>query len=527
MEEILPDMPKGLHNITKNKFKKLLSKSSLKLNPSSYMIKCDKNKKTKSDVLNELRFYYDIYFNVFKINKPKDSCPENFQIYFSDESKKAVYEKYDFYVYSLVWNPTYCRKLGKDCNNILKQNRTNILMIHGLWPSYKNGIIPQDCNLLEDIEINISNQILLNNLKNYWIGIGMENEEFWKYEYNKHGYCYIQRIKEDPIKNYYLYFQKTIDIYNKYNLNNLLKEMYPKGSEEQKLNRTYLSKNLDKKFGINTYALNCLNINERYYLYEIKLKLDLNFDFTNEGKTSNNCPEEFFAEFFEVEGPKKQHEGFMETYDIYIFSIIWLGTTCKIKGEQCLKKFKNVKKNTFTIHGLWPNYKNGTLPDWCNGKNDKEIKIKDKSLLDFMKKYYPSGYHSNEYFWGHEYNKHGYCYNQRNKINIDDYEKYFEKAKELYTKFDFENILINIYKNKIEPGDKIINRRDIEKQLDSIGITKDTYKIVCTNITNEKNVTSPHLLEIRIRFDLNFNLLKNETDVTEFDCPFLFKAFFL
>ena len=64
MEEILPDTPKGLHNITKDKFKKFLSESSNKINPSTYSLRCTRDNKKKTDVLNEIRFYYDLNLNM-------------------------------------------------------------------------------------------------------------------------------------------------------------------------------------------------------------------------------------------------------------------------------------------------------------------------------------------------------------------------------------------------------------------------------------------------------------------------------
>ena len=55
----------------------------------------------------------------------------------------------------------------------------------------------------------------------------------------------------------------------------------------------------------------------------------------------------------------------------------------------------------WTIHGLWPNYKNGTIPGWCNGDNDIDINIKNQSLYDYMKIYWPGLFRTNEGFWGH------------------------------------------------------------------------------------------------------------------------------
>ena len=70
-----------------------------------------------------------------------------------------------------------------------------------------------------------------------------------------------------------------------------------------------------------------------------------------------------------------------------------------MEGEQCYENIEVVPKNIFTMHGLWPNFRNGTIADWCNGKNDIEIEIYDKSLLEFMNTHYVLGYHTNAYFW--------------------------------------------------------------------------------------------------------------------------------
>ena len=527
MEEILPDMPKGLHNITKSKLNQFILNSSVKLNSSSYSLYCSRNDTKKTDVLFEIRINYDLNMNIIDDIKSSDNCPENFQMYFSDETKKPLYEKYEFYVLSLLWNPSTCKIKGKECYKRVKEKELNILMMHGLWPSYKNGRIPQWCNVGEDIEVKDFPEDLEINMTNYWISTYTTNEDFWIHEYNRHGYCYTQRIGQN-VTNYNFYFQKSLDLYNMYDVKNLLKEFFPGiFPGERRLNSTYIKQKLDEKFGRDTYTLTCITYDNKYYLNEIKLKLDLEFNLTRNGKTGDNCPEEIYTEFIEVEGPQKQAEGFYETYDMYFFTILWLGTTCHMKGPQCYENIEVVPKNIFTLHGLWPNYRNGTLPDWCNGKNDIEIEIHDEELAEFMNTRYVSGYHTNPYFWGHEYNKHGYCYNQRNDLDPQNYEIYFKIVKDLFVKYDFANIFLDIYKDKIEPGDMEINRNEVQKYFENKGFSKNTYLLVCTNITNNSTAVNPHLLEIRIRFDLDMNLLKNETDISEFDCPELFYAQFL
>ena len=98
----------------------------------------------------------------------------------------------------------------------------------------------------------------------------------------------------------------------------------------------------------------------------------------------------------------------------------------------------------------------------------------------------------------------------------------------MFLQYDFDNIFNNMYKDRIEPGDMEINRKEVENYFNSKGFAKDIYVIVCTNIT-DTNITkvNPHLYEIRIKFDMEFNILKSETDVSGFDCPEIFYAQFL
>ena len=211
---------------------------------------------------------------------------------------------------------------------------------------------------------------------------------------------------------------------------------------------------------------------------------------------------------------------------MYYFTILWLPTTCLDKGEECKERIKKLPKNQFTVHGLWPSYQNGSETHWCNVDNDIEIEIKDEELLDFMNKYYPGSYLSNEFIWGHEYNIHGYCYNQRNGLETNEYEYYFNKIKELYEQFNLGNMLVELYGDNIK-GNKEINRNEIQDYLENKKFNKDTYLLVCTNITYENNSVYTYLLEIRIRLDLKFETIGNETDVSEFDCPQKFYVYFL
>ena len=94
----------------------------------------------------------------------------------------------------------------------------------------------------------------------------------------------------------------------------------------------------------------------------------------------------------------------------------------------------------------------------------------------------------------------------------------------------FENLFSDYFNKEgieIEVGDMAINRTKFEKFWEEKGMNKYNYLIVCTKITNNETVNNPHISEIRIRYDMNFKLLSNETDKSEFDCPEIFYAQFL
>ena len=73
----------------------------------------------------------------------------------------------------------------------------------------------------------------------------------------------------------------------------------------------------------------------------------------------------------------------------------------------------------WSIHGLWPQIDKTTYPKFCR-KVEFNIK-KIKPLQDDLYKYWYSNKGTDEYFWKHEYEKHGSC--NYNKFSEYDYFK--------------------------------------------------------------------------------------------------------
>lgn len=61
-------------------------------------------------------------------------------------AQRDIPGKFDFYVLSLSWSPTYCEDQGRDADRDPQCSRARpyAFVVHGLWPQYERGF-PEDC----------------------------------------------------------------------------------------------------------------------------------------------------------------------------------------------------------------------------------------------------------------------------------------------------------------------------------------------------------------------------------------------
>ncbi|XP_019166777.1 PREDICTED: ribonuclease 2-like [Ipomoea nil] len=104
-------------------------------------------------------------------------------------------------------------------------------------------------------------------------------------------------------------------------------------------------------------------------------------------------------------------------FDFFKLSLLWPGTECR-HTRRCCSANACCRSNSpteFTIHGLWPDYNDGTWPACCKGSQYDEREI--STLASAMTKYWPTYqcgssstcHHSKGSFWAHEWEKHGTC----------------------------------------------------------------------------------------------------------------------
>ncbi|KAH7515952.1 hypothetical protein FEM48_Zijuj10G0082900 [Ziziphus jujuba var. spinosa] len=99
-----------------------------------------------------------------------------------------------------------------------------------------------------------------------------------------------------------------------------------------------------------------------------------------------------------------------QDFDFFYFVQQWPGSYCDTK-QSCCYPTTGKPGADFGIHGLWPNYNDGTYPSNCDPSNPfDQSQISD--LISSLQKNWPtlacpSG--NGTAFWSHEWDKHGTC----------------------------------------------------------------------------------------------------------------------
>lgn len=146
--------------------------------------------------------------------------------------------------------------------------------------------------------------------------------------------------------------------------------------------------------------------------------------------------------------PKRLYEqnGRSREFDYFVLSLEWPGTVCKNTKHCCATNAccHGISSSLhFTIHGLWPDYNDGSWPQCCNGPSFDENKI--ASLRGELERDWPSLSCSSPSdchgkrgsFWEHEWEKHGTCAYPV----IRDECGYFSTTLQLYSKYNILDIL--------------------------------------------------------------------------------------
>ncbi|XP_030543189.1 ribonuclease 3-like [Rhodamnia argentea] len=152
-----------------------------------------------------------------------------------------------------------------------------------------------------------------------------------------------------------------------------------------------------------------------------------------------------------------------DDFDFFYFVQQWPGSYCDTNRKCCYPKTGKPAAD-FSIHGLWPNFNDGSYPSNCNPENAFE-KSEISDLIGSLEKNWPSlscPSSDDTKFWTHEWEKHGTC----SESELDQHE-YFEAALKLKQKV---NLLQSLENAGIKPNNEFYSIESVKEAIkDSIG----------------------------------------------------------
>ncbi|KAI3950937.1 hypothetical protein MKW92_008159 [Papaver armeniacum] len=130
---------------------------------------------------------------------------------------------------------------------------------------------------------------------------------------------------------------------------------------------------------------------------------------------------------------------FSQDFDYFYFVQSWPGSYCDTRRGCCFPTTGKPKAD-FGIHGLWPEYNDGSYPSNCDPDSFFDPSVVSDLKEDLQRNWptlaCPSG--DGNAFWGHEWNKHGTC--SESSLNQH---AYFASALNLKRKINLLRILTN------------------------------------------------------------------------------------
>ncbi|GAB2280270.1 hypothetical protein Dimus_014912 [Dionaea muscipula] len=147
-------------------------------------------------------------------------------------------------------------------------------------------------------------------------------------------------------------------------------------------------------------------------------------------------------------------------FDFFFFVQQWAGAYCDTRGHHCCYPKSGKPAADFSIHGLWPNFADGSYPSNCDRSNSYDQSV-IQDLESRLEREWPSfscPSSNGKTFWSHEWNKHGTC----SESNLDQY-SYFKAALDLKDK---TNLLGALQNAGIEPNDGWYKLEDIKQAIE-------------------------------------------------------------
>jgi ribonuclease I len=146
----------------------------------------------------------------------------------------------------------------------------------------------KNCNPGPEIRIVGEKSDLFDEMRQYWRSYIHSDEDFWSHEYNRHGYCYITKYQKT---DYRAFFKLTIDMFNKFSLEGLIKRAFGETSGERSVLVTEFTDAISQETNGFTFTLSCKTYQGKQYIQEIRFNFGLDLEPIRSEKSisSGNC----------------------------------------------------------------------------------------------------------------------------------------------------------------------------------------------------------------------------------------------
>lgn len=115
------------------------------------------------------------------------------------------------------------------------------------------------------------------------------------------------------------------------------------------------------------------------------------------------------------QNPRAITKGTPGNFSLYIFAMSWKAEWCYHQHYPGCKAPRDFWKDNLTVHGLWPDYGDGTYPTMCTSERFDHEKVIGAVGIDVLEDVWPNIQVSEDAgekydnFWKHEWSKHGTC----------------------------------------------------------------------------------------------------------------------
>ncbi|XP_060068928.1 ribonuclease Oy-like [Ylistrum balloti] len=184
---------------------------------------------------------------------------------------------WDRFIFTQEWPTAVCSRANSTGHMCVIPSGVKTWGIHGLWPTKGHSKGPTGCEISKPFNFTLLKPLIIE-LEILWPNIFADTNEssFWKHEWDKHGRC---ATTLPATANEFLYFQKSLQLMEKFSASKLLQNMgiLPSKTAHYRLDQIQFA--LERQLGNKTVVIECTKdpATGLDMIFEVEICLDKDF----------------------------------------------------------------------------------------------------------------------------------------------------------------------------------------------------------------------------------------------------------